>query len=499
MQTENFYEKHIKNYLCNRKKTNLSVRFYLSVIIIAILNIYLASNPSNSLLSMLAGGSVSFLMLIISFYFGYLGLIINVLFSLFAISRTVWLWTNTNEEYLLLIITFQIAVIIASFFISHLFELERSKQRKLEWLSSIDGLTEVFNHRYFQQKIESEMERTMENGNSLGLVMIDIDNFKKYNDTLGHKAGDVILQKTAEYLKNNVKEGDMVFRYGGDEFAVLLLTFDKTKDTEKISQIVKSFTSINIVAGGRQELNQLTLSMGLSVFPGSARNKDELIDQADNALYQAKNAGRNRIQIYQDTLEEIRQLLNVDEQKILGNLRVLLVAISAKDAYTLGHSERVSNYVFMISKALGLTIEEIKINQLAALLHDIGKIEIPENVLKKRGQLSKEEMELIKNHPVYSAAILEPLKEVNGIIPSVRHHHERYDGLGYPDGLSGERIPMGARILSVADAFDAMLSDRPYRRGMNQVEAMHQLVQYSGTQFDPKVVNVFIQSPFFLH
>lgn len=494
MLLKNFYTKYLRYYLDNPEKPGIRKTYFLSILVIILLNVCLASNLSGLIPDLIMGGLVSLLMLVVSFYFGYLGLMSNILFSIFGIIMTTKIWFTEKNAVSLSIVTFQSVVLAASFFISYLLEQERQKQRRLEWLTLVDGLTEAYNHRYFQQKLDQEIERIQRNNGVLGLFMIDIDNFRKFNETFGHKAGDEVLKRTTEFLKSRVGENDAVFRYGGDEFVILLDNFDKDKDIKRFESIVKSFSEQKFFIGNDQSSGSLTLSMGFSIYPDSGKNKDELLKQAESALYLAKNAGRNRIQFYRDVLEEIRRFSSTNEQQILGNLKVLLATVSVKDKYTMSHAERVANYAVIISNALGLSSEEIQANQLAGLLHDIGKIEIHESILNKKGQLSEDEMEVMKMHPVYSAIILEPLDGVNRVIPSVRYHHERYDGLGYPDGLSGESIPLGARILTVADAFDAMLSDRPYRKGMKHQEVVQQLVKCSGTQFDPRIVQVFIEA-----
>ena len=234
--------------------------------------------------------------------------------------------------------------------------------------------------------------------------------------------------------------------------------------------------------------------MGLSEYPHLSASKDDLISQADMALYHAKNLGKDEIHFYQDVISYIRKGISSDHQQLIGIFKALLSTISAKDKYTLGHSERVSTYVVMIGEYMNLSDQEITILQYAGLLHDIGKIELPKSVLNKKEPLTEEELLQIRMHPVYSENIVEPLENMDQLRDYIRHHHERIDGQGYPDGIAGEQISLGARILCVADSFDAMMSERPYCPSMSQDQAISELQRCVGTQFDANVVKAFVQA-----
>ncbi len=387
----------------------------------------------------------------------------------------------------------RVAIIVACIMIAYTSELGRKNIKRLEWLANIDGVTGVFNHRYFQSKLEEEVVTAGEKNSTLGMIMIDLDNFKKFNDNFGHKAGDLLLSKTSEIFMNETREKDIVCRYGGDEFAILLPDADAESILLVIERIRKAFCNMTGVEERFTLPDKVTLSAGYSLYPDFARSKDDLIMQADSALYQAKNMGRNNVQLYRDIFADIKFFLDSDEQ-LFGGLRALLGTVSAKDKYTLGHSERVMDYAVMIGRAMGLTGERIRLLKIAALLHDIGKVEIPESVLNKSGPLTKEDINLLQKHPGYSVDILEPLSNIDRIIDSIKYHHERYDGKGYPSGIKGNDIPLEARILCVADSFDAMLSDRPYRKGMKIDVVVAELEKNSGTQFDPYAVQAFLST-----
>lgn len=363
---------------------------------------------------------------------------------------------------------------------------------KLELLSVTDDLTGAYNHRFFNATLDKEIEKSKETNLPVALLMIDIDNFKMCNDVSGHDFGDCILKGTASILKEAAGEENIVCRYGGDEFAVILPGLDLHAASQLAHKIRNLFEIKKAKLFDNHSLTNLTLSMGFSVYPTLAYCKDDLISQADMALYHSKNLGKDKIHFYQDVLKKLKKHISSDHQHMIGVFKGLLSTISAKDKYTRGHCERVAHYSALIGKALNLNIKDTSILQYAALLHDIGKIEVPKLILSKVGKLNSSELDIIRQHPVYSANILEPLS-MNQLIDYVLHHHERYDGTGYPHGLAGNSISLGARILCVADSFDAMLSERPYSSSMNINEAFQELEKNSGTQFDPEIVKVFIK------
>ena len=387
----------------------------------------------------------------------------------------------------------RLALIVASIMVAYTSEQGRKNIKRLERLANIDGVTGLYNHRYFQTRLGEEIIKTNNSNSTLGMLMIDLDNFKKYNDNYGHKAGDLLLYRTSEIFMNETREEDIVCRYGGDEFAILLPDAKPENILQVIERIRKAFEKMTSLEDVFKIPDKVTLSAGYSIYPELAKNKDDLIVQADSALYQAKNMGRNNVQLYRDVFEDIKVFFDSDEQ-LFGGLRALLGTVSAKDKYTLGHSERVMDYAVMIGRAMGLTPERIRILKIAALLHDIGKVEIPESVLNKTEPLTKEDVDMLHKHPTYSVDILEPLSNIEQLIDSIKYHHERFDGKGYPCGIKGNDIPLEARILCVADSFDAMLSDRPYRKGMKIDEVIAELENNSGTQFDPFAVKAFLST-----
>ena len=443
----------------------------------------------------------AFIAFYIAFRFRYLGLIVilllnliegSLLFSIYMVSPNLSLFTGLTSK----VITIISSIIVAVLSQSQENQKKKLKMQKimLEQIAVTDGLTDVYNQRFFNLALETKIWETEKKQGSLGLILIDVDDFKMCNDLYGHDFGDSVLKITASVVKSASGPNNIVCRYGGDEFAVILPDCDLESAKEVAQNIKAHFEEFRFEHHENISLNKVTLSMGLSVYPDMASNKDELISQADMALYHSKNLGKNNIQFYQNIIQQLRKNITSDHQQLIGVFKTLLSTISIKDKYTLGHCERVSSYAVMIGKELNLDIKDIMSLQYAGLLHDIGKVEIPKSILNKINPLTADESETIKKHPVYSANILEPLDGMDRLIDYVIHHHERYDGKGYPHGLSGEEISLGARILCVADSFDAMLSERPYSKASMMNEAFVELERCAGTQFDPKVVKAFISS-----
>ncbi len=438
---------------------------------------------------------VSQIQILIAFYlafrFNFLGLFFSTIISSFELITLLFLYNQNRDMDYLIGFTLRILTIIVGAIVAILAYKQELQKKKLQRLAITDELTDVYNQRQFRILLENEIENSTINNTSLGLIMLDIDNFSTYNDLYGHECGDKILRATSTILKSIVKQNGYVCRYGGDEFAII---FPNTEiDTLEMfaHNIVHKFEKVRSDYFSEKLSEKVTLSIGLSEYPNRSCSKSELISQSDMALYHAKNLGRGRVHLYQDIISQIRKNLSSDNQQLIGAFKGLLSTISAKDKYTHAHSERVSSYAVIIGKAMNLSIDEITVLEYAGLLHDIGKIEIPKTLLNKNEGLTEDEQLIIRQHPVYSENILEPLEDIDNLLDYVRHHHEKFDGSGYPDGLTGKELSLGARILCVADSFDAMISERPYCKRKTTKEALMELRQYSGTQFDPEIVDIF--------
>ncbi len=356
--------------------------------------------------------------------------------------------------------------------------------------ANIDELTGLYNHRYFHQRLDEEIARATRFGQVFSLIMLDLDLFKTYNDVHGHLAGDDILRQTARQIKLSARQVDIGVRYGGDEFAVIL-----PQTSGEGARIIAERIHKRIETETDSLDAPLTCSVGVASWPEDGIMREEIVRAADVALYYAKQTGRDRICISADV--PLEQAIG-DERgtqpgaAILSTIYALAATVDAKDHYTYGHSKKVSKYAAQIAEAMGFSQDDVGIIRAAALLHDIGKIGIADRVLEKAGPLTDEEWEPIRSHPDMGVAILKHVDCLANCLASVQYHHERYDGKGYPSGLAGDKIPLSARILAVADTYDAMTSLRPYRaKKATHEQAIAEIRRCAGTQFDPKVVEVF--------
>jgi diguanylate cyclase (GGDEF)-like protein/putative nucleotidyltransferase with HDIG domain len=358
---------------------------------------------------------------------------------------------------------------------------QRSVHRELKAmrLALTDPLTGLGNHRHFYEQLEREV-LAADSASPLSICLLDVDDFKQINDLYGHPVGDQALVKIADRLR---QDGE-AFRIGGDEFA-LLLPGKTAREAMEIAEGV-----IGRVSGTAQ------LSAGVVTYPDHGVERSELVRVADSALYLAKEHGKNRVRVYRPDLLELAELRRLaegpDRAARLRAAASLAHAVDARDAYTGSHSYMVGELAARVAKKMGLESEQVELARLAGSLHDLGKLAIPEEILRKPGPLNEAERLVLERHPQIGFRMLDSLG-VEPVASWVLHHHERWDGDGYPDRLGGEAIPLGSRILFVADAYDAMTTDRVYRSKLSHERAISELERCAGTQFDPDVVAALLE------
>jgi diguanylate cyclase (GGDEF)-like protein/putative nucleotidyltransferase with HDIG domain len=361
---------------------------------------------------------------------------------------------------------------------------QRSTYRALRAmrLALTDPLTGLGNHRHFHDRVERELAEADQRGKDFSLCLVDVDDFKRVNDLYGHPAGDTVLAQIAANLRQNGE----AFRLGGDEFAVLLPQSDEAEAVSAASAIVDRVSALAL-----DHIGSITVSAGVATFPTQAPSRLELVRLADSALYWAKEHGKNRAHVYRPDVVELAELRRLahgpDRAARFRAAESLAKAVDLRDTYTGSHSARVAELAAKVAARLGLDQELIELARLAGSLHDLGKLAIPEEILRKPGPLTDPERLVLERHPQIGFRMLDSLG-IEPVADWILHHHERWDGNGYPDRLPGPQIPLGARIIFVVDAYDAMTSDRVYRGSLRPHEALEELERCAGTQFDPDVV-----------
>lgn len=339
-----------------------------------------------------------------------------------------------------------------------------ARRVELARISRADPLTGSLNRRGFEERFVAELNAAERSGQPLGLLQIDLDNFKAINDTQGHAAGDALLCWVVESLQETLRPTDWVGRLGGDEFAVLLPGASRGNAEEVADRVRYGLTE------------KVGASIGIAVFPIDGAEAEDLHRAADGELYRRKGdraATRGPA---------------AADRKELSWATTLANAVDTRMAVQHEHSTNVGEYAAAIGERMGWGEGEVGLLRMAGILHDVGKVVVPDKILRKAGPLTDEEFEAIKPFPAAGAELVSRIEGMEPIIPWIRHSHERIDGSGYPDGLNGEAIPMGARILHVADAYDSMTSKRTYRPALSVDQALGELRAGSGTQFDPECV-----------
>jgi diguanylate cyclase (GGDEF)-like protein len=383
---------------------------------------------------------------------------------------------------------------------------------RLKELSLKDPQTELYNYRYLIERLASELKRARRYVFPLSVVMLDIDYFKSINDVYGHLYGDKIISEFSKHLRDFVRLSDVITRFGGDEFVILLPDTNYKRAALFGNQLLDSVGRHVFDPGGKKI--RLKLSIGISNYPdddGEVYTASGLLNSADSALLLAKDMGGNRVSTFKvvsknientkengekEDVDELREklskMINRVDQSLLESIYAFAKTIEAKDNYTSEHAENMVAIVTEIGKRLNLSDNTIETLKHAAVLHDLGKVGIPDSILHKRKSLTKKEYEIIKTHPQIGSEIIRPVHFLKDLAPIILYHHERFDGLGYSEGLKGKEIPLGARIIAVADAYQALISDRPYRKAHSEKEALKIIREGSGSQFDPEIVDSFM-------
>jgi diguanylate cyclase (GGDEF)-like protein len=352
-----------------------------------------------------------------------------------------------------------------------------------------DPLTGLSNHRAFHKIMSDESASAARTGSSFGLALMDIDNFKFFNDAYGHPVGDSVLCQVANVLRACCKTFDVLARFGGDEFAILMPDTSAMEAYKRADELIRCLDGIGYTPPGHNVAIPLTISVGVAVYPDDGACKQEIVNVADDRLIRAKT-GEGDSEIF---TEELKNRL-ADGFSHFTMLNALVSAVDNKDRYTRRHSVDVVSYTLEIARELDMAETDMFYIQIAALLHDVGKIGVPDAVLRKPGSLTDSEYDAIKQHPIMGAIMVGATPGFEPALDAVRHHHERWDGLGYPSGLSGGNIPLSARVMAVADAYSAMTTDRPYRKGMIPDIALSILEKGAGTQWDPDCVKAFLRA-----
>ncbi len=360
-------------------------------------------------------------------------------------------------------------------------------------LADRDSLSDLLNHRAVQQQLNVCLSRAARSRDQFVILMMDLNNFKFFNDTYGHHIGDEVIRRVAECLRQSCRISDVIGRYGGDEFIAILMDTDAEGSRIVVKRIEQKVAEQALESDDGRRI-PISLSFGAAIFPHDGEKGLELLGVADANVTEAKMSGGGFVmRSHAEESDELKALKDATVGGSFGVLDALVTAIDNKDNYTRRHSEDVARWGVMIGKQLGFTPEQQRSLRICGLLHDVGKIAVPDSVLRKPGRLNDDEFKVMQQHPVFGALIVKEVPDLDDVLGGIRHHHERFDGRGYPDRITGLDIPLFGRILAVPDCFSAMTTNRPYRMGLSWDEAIAEIVKGKGTQFDPDIADAFLR------
>ncbi len=381
---------------------------------------------------------------------------------------------------------------------------ERLADRLAEtWtLATVDLLTEVHNRQAVLMRLEEELQRASRYGRQLSIILVDLDHFKRLNDSYGHAAGDRVLNTVARTLRDSVRAVDIVGRYGGEEFLVVLPETDVDAAAALAEKLRRQTGAAKVELDDGHRV-AVTLSAGVAGGPGTHLRLDALVRDADAALYSAKALGRDQVFVFHEIEDDLpvrraaiapearETALGVGRAALSAATDALTEALVGRAPWAGRPSTMIAGASMSVARSLGLPEREIERIRVASLLHDLGKLAIPDDILSKPSQLAEPEWRVVAEHPKIGQVVLEQAGALRDAATIVLHHHEWYDGRGYPHGLAGEEIPIGARIVAIADAYEAMVAGRPYRGPISHEAALAELRRHAGIQFDPQLVEQF--------
>jgi len=370
------------------------------------------------------------------------------------------------------------------------FSLEKIRYIQILKERSIrDELTGLYSRSYFLTRAKEEIIRSFREGNYLSFLFCDIDDFRSINRIQGYAEGDKVLCQVAKIIKSSLRREDILCRYGGDEFAILLPKADSFLAVKIAERVHQAFTRKEEV----KNYPSLGISIGIASYPIHGKFIEDILAKADRSMIFAKHHPERKTFVWDEwkitDVEKIYKKEGVSPEVIYS----LAKTVNMKNGYTGEHFRFVAEQALLLAKKIGLEKERIKRIKIAAFLHDTGKLIIPTELLNKPTPLTQEEWKIVKKHAEDSAKIASCIKDLEEIAPIIRAIHERWDGKGYPDGLAGDKIPFEARIIALVDTYQALISDRPYRKRLSKQEAIKELQEESGKQFDPKLVEAFLK------
>jgi diguanylate cyclase (GGDEF)-like protein/putative nucleotidyltransferase with HDIG domain len=419
--------------------------------------------------------------------------------------------------------------------------------RRVERQATTDGLTTLFNHRTGQEKLAEQLKLAERYGRYVSAIMIDVDHFKSINDTYGHPVGDTVLKAVAQLIKRDCRDVDIPIRYGGEEFLIALPEIN-IEGARIVAERLRKSLNREVITHEDIQLS-VTASLGVACYPDDAESQHTLLELADKALYMSKRMGRNQVHTAAELkfkelakaepvpppmpaiaagadegsieaaavdgsiaspasaplppappMPQVKPMPTTPPQhddglmvpEVVDTVKKMAGALYSKSEYNKVHHLETARFAEMVAKVLGLSHKQVEQIRVASLLHDVGLLHVPEDIINKKGQVTAEELKLLMQHPTLGAEMLRTVPALKEICDILEHHHECWDGTGYPRGLKGDDIPLAARIVAIVEAYHAMISERPYRPAMSLEKAKRVLKSQAGSQFDPFLVDIFL-------